>query len=67
MDFASLALQVAPVSYYCFKFSIRLRPKLGITYYHIIYYEKKKMDDYLSPQIIENKKDLDIRHLKAMC
>jgi hypothetical protein len=40
---------------------------LGITYYHIIYYEKKKMDDYLSPQIIENKKDLDIRHLKAMC
>jgi hypothetical protein len=26
---------------------------------------RKKMDDYLSPQIIENKKDLDIRHLKS--
>ena len=67
VDFASLALQVAPVSYYCLTFFIGLRPKLGNTYYHIIYYEKKKMDDYLSPQIIKNKKDLDIRHLISMC
>ena len=31
----SLALQVAPVSYYCLNFFIGLRPKLGNTYYHI--------------------------------
>ena len=35
MDCASLALQVAPVSYYCLNFFIGLRPKLGNTYYHI--------------------------------
>jgi hypothetical protein len=36
VDCASLALQVAPVSYYCLIFFIGLRPKLGYTYYHII-------------------------------
>ena len=36
MDCASLALQVAPVSYYCLSKIIGLRPKLGNTYYHII-------------------------------
>jgi hypothetical protein len=35
VDCASLALQVAPVSYYCLKMFIGLRPKLGNTYYHI--------------------------------
>jgi hypothetical protein len=35
VDCASLALQVAPVSYYCLNFFIGLRPKLGNTYYHI--------------------------------
>jgi hypothetical protein len=35
VDCASLALQVAPVSYYCLKFFIGLRPKIGNTYYHI--------------------------------
>jgi hypothetical protein len=35
VDCASLALQVAPVSYYCLKKIIGLRPKLGNTYYHI--------------------------------
>jgi hypothetical protein len=36
VDCASLALQVAPVSYYCLIFFIGLRPKLGNTYYHIM-------------------------------
>jgi hypothetical protein len=36
MDCASLALQVAPFSYYCLSKIIGLRPKLGNTYYHII-------------------------------
>ena len=36
MDCTSLALQVAPVSYYCSRKIIGLRPKLGNTYYHII-------------------------------
>ena len=35
VDCASLALPVAPVSYYCLKKIIGLRPKLGNTYYHI--------------------------------
>jgi hypothetical protein len=35
VDCASLALQVAPVSYYCLKNIIGFRPKLGNTYYHI--------------------------------
>jgi hypothetical protein len=30
-----LALQVAPVSYYCLNIFIGPRPKLGNTYYHI--------------------------------
>ena len=38
MDCTSLALQVAPVSYYCLRKIIGLRPKLGNTYYHIIIY-----------------------------
>jgi hypothetical protein len=29
--------QVAPVSYYCLNFFIGLRPKLGNTFYHIIW------------------------------
>ena len=37
MDCASLALQVAPISYYCLKKFIGLRPKLGNTFYHIFY------------------------------
>ena len=37
MDCASLSLQVAPVSYHCLIFFIGLRPKLGNTYYHIIF------------------------------
>ena len=36
MDFASLAIQVAHVSYYCLNFCIGLRRKLGNTYYHIM-------------------------------
>ena len=36
VDCASLALQVAPVSYYCLKKIIGLRPRLGNTYYHIM-------------------------------
>ena len=40
MDCTSLALQVAPVSYYFFIFFIGLRPKLGNTYYHINYNSK---------------------------
>ena len=35
MDCTSLALQVAPVSYYCLIFFIGFGPKLGNTYYHI--------------------------------
>ena len=35
VDCTSLALQVAPVSYYCLIFFIGLRPKLGNTHYHI--------------------------------
>jgi hypothetical protein len=31
-----LAQQVAPVSYYCLRKIIGLRPKLGNTYYHIM-------------------------------
>jgi hypothetical protein len=37
VDCDSLALQVAPVSYYCLIFFIGLRPKLGNTYYHIMW------------------------------
>ena len=36
VDCASLAQQVAPVSYYCLIFFIGLHPKLGYSYYHII-------------------------------
>ena len=36
VDCASLALQVAPVSYYYLIFFIGLRPKLRNTYYHIM-------------------------------
>jgi hypothetical protein len=36
VDCASLALQVASVSYYCLIFFIGLRPKLGNNYYHIM-------------------------------
>jgi hypothetical protein len=36
VDCASLALQVAPVSYYCLNFVIGLHPKLGNTYYHFM-------------------------------
>jgi hypothetical protein len=41
VDCASLALQVAPVSYYCLQKIIGLRPKLGNTYYHIMHYSLK--------------------------
>jgi hypothetical protein len=42
---ASLALQVATVSYHCLFFFIGLRSKLGNTYYHIIWHEVPTMVD----------------------
>ena len=49
MDFASLALQVAPVSYYCLIFFIGLRPKLGKTYYLLSYRPHPDDDISLEP------------------
>jgi hypothetical protein len=37
MYFYQIKCQVAPVSYYCLICFIGLRPKLGNTYYHIIF------------------------------